>query len=552
MGLANAAWWQARADARMNRYLWRGNETLQLISKAHQRAQSDIQAAIDRIYAKVEKEYGLTPDAAKQLLAQPADREEYVGLLRVVNDIQDPVQLQAVRARISSGAYSYRVSRLDALKDNIRVQTARLADAELSLTDAHLRSTITDAYSRNMFDLQRGTGYGFSFAQMNPRTVEHILANPWSGATFSKRIWTSSDKLADVLNEQLTAGIMTGKSNAQVSRTLADTMGVSYRNAERLVRTETNYVANTAELQSYREAEIRRYEFMATLDRRTSAICRKLDGQVFWVSQAKPGKNLPPMHPRCRSTTVAHFADEDLSKLERRARDPITGEDMIVPRSMKYEQWEKQYGNSAGNLSANIGKYLKAGANLPSIPRDVAAGVERSYRKIMRRWPQLQGEFQSLGTNERRPGVYASCHLGTGEVNVNPFYYQDKNTLKRSYDKDVAANWHPAGTGWESIVTHELGHAIDGYLTRNLQKIPGMPSAPQGRASTHIMNDVLKSLKKTPADISAGLSDYAASRPEEFFAESMAEYLDARRPRPMAKRAGKLVDQWMKEISKHP
>ena len=85
-------------------------------------------------------------------------------------------------------------------------------------------------------------------------------------------------------------------------------------------------MANAAELKSYEEADIDKYEFMATLDQRTSEACQDLDGRVFAVKDAKPGKNMPPMHPYCRSTTVVHFDDETLEGLQRRAKDPVTGE----------------------------------------------------------------------------------------------------------------------------------------------------------------------------------------------------------------------------------
>src|SRR5690606_25484238 len=108
--------------------------------------------------------------------------------------------------------------------------------------------------------------------------------------------------------------------------------------ASRLVRTETTFMANMAEMASYEEAEIDRYQFIATLDMRTSPQCREMDMKVFKVSEAVPGKNMPPLHPFCRSTTVAYFGEEELENLKRRARDPVTGKTYLVPANMNYEQ----------------------------------------------------------------------------------------------------------------------------------------------------------------------------------------------------------------------
>jgi SPP1 gp7 family putative phage head morphogenesis protein len=111
-------------------------------------------------------------------------------------------------------------------------------------------------------------------------------------------------------------------------------------------RQKTKYDAtedNLRELQSYREAEIERYMFIATLDVRTCAICGNLDGKVFKVSEAKVGINCPPIHGGCRCTTVAYFGRGDLKNSHRRARNPITGKTDLIPH-VTYNQWRKKHG----------------------------------------------------------------------------------------------------------------------------------------------------------------------------------------------------------------
>ena len=69
-----------------------------------------------------------------------------------------------------------------------------------------------------------------------------------------------------------------------------------------LVRTSINQVANTASQQVYEANQdiTPRYRYVATLDTRTSSICRALDGQEFEYGKGP----LPPQHFNCRSTTV--------------------------------------------------------------------------------------------------------------------------------------------------------------------------------------------------------------------------------------------------------
>ena len=95
-------------------------------------------------------------------------------------------------------------------------------------------------------------------------------------------------------------------------------------------------------MQSYEECGIETYIFIATLDLKTSDTCRALDGKRFPVAEQQPGKNCPPMHPWCRSTTICDITDEELAQMKRRARDPVTGKVKTIPGNMTYQQWYDQ------------------------------------------------------------------------------------------------------------------------------------------------------------------------------------------------------------------
>ena len=105
-------------------------------------------------------------------------------------------------------------------------------------------------------------------------------------------------------------------------------------------------------MESYKECGIDKYQYLATLDLRTSEICRELDGKVFLVKDQQPGKNCPPMHPWCRSTTIAIIGEKMLEGMKRRARDPVTGKTYLVPASMNYREWYAKYVKSDGKTVA--------------------------------------------------------------------------------------------------------------------------------------------------------------------------------------------------------
>ena len=148
--------------------------------------------------------------------------------------------------------------------------------------------------------------------------------------------------------ETITQGLIQGQSVARMSKSLADAMGKSYHQAETLIRTETNNFHSQADVRAYEAAGVEEYEFVATLDSRTSEICASLDGKHFPIKEAKTGVNYPPMHPRCRSTTVEYDPED--------AADWAAG-GQPMPENMTYEEWTEEQDESAGVMH-DYGDYL--------------------------------------------------------------------------------------------------------------------------------------------------------------------------------------------------
>ena len=118
-----------------------------------------------------------------------------------------------------------------------------------------------------------------------------------------------------------------------MTQALAAKMGQSYKVAERLIRTETNYIHNESSRAAYNAAGVEQYEFMATLSERTCETCGELDGKVFPVKDAVAGTNYPPMHPHCRCTTVEHDPEDVADRI-------ASGEP--IPEDMTYLEWKEK------------------------------------------------------------------------------------------------------------------------------------------------------------------------------------------------------------------
>lgn len=115
--------------------------------------------------------------------------------------------------------------------------------------------------------------------------------------------------------------------------------GSAKREASAVARTAVQHVANAAHMAVYGQNEdiVDGYIWISTLDRRTSSICKSLDGRTFEVGKGP----VPPAHVNCRSTTIPKIDGIDL--LSETTRASADGQ---VAATTTYYDWLKK--QSAG------------------------------------------------------------------------------------------------------------------------------------------------------------------------------------------------------------
>lgn len=322
----------------MDDYILQAEETSDEIARAYYKASKKIEEEMVRVV----KGLGAISDdkTALKYLLNPQSKSVVKAVKNAVAMMPDGPEKDEALTLVSSPAYLFRMRRLQAVIDNARKECDKLYKTELKDATAHLRRMYSDAFSHTMYDIDQGYNALHTFSLFPASRVNTLLKNKWSGENYSARIWNSTQNLADNLKGQLLVSFMTGASAAKTAAVIREQFQVSAHAARRLVRTETNYIANQAEHDAYKRLGIEEYQFIATLDTRTSKLCRELDGRVFNVDDGKPGINMPPMHPNCRSTTIMYDADFPIKS--RAARDE-NGNLISVPGDMTYKQWLKEY-----------------------------------------------------------------------------------------------------------------------------------------------------------------------------------------------------------------
>ncbi len=328
-------YWIGRAEANMDYLQAAADARLRTIGKAMYDAQKQLAGDAQRIFRTFANRFNLTDAEAQAALAEPLGRAEF-DLLRIrIARMPEGAAKTALEIRVNSGAYAYRISRIEALRENIAIEMARVSQVLEDELTGQLRFTAVEGYNRRLFDLQRQTGDAFAVPDIYGLKV--AIDTPWAGANYSSRIWGARDALASELQDVISSGFLSGKANARVAQEIRDRFSVSFRDVERLVRTETSYIAGQADKQAYRDLGIEEYEFITTLDSRTCKFCAPLDGSRHPVGAAEVGVNYPPIHPNCRCTTG--MADDQPATGYRRGRD-ANGKSVLLPADMTYAEWQ--------------------------------------------------------------------------------------------------------------------------------------------------------------------------------------------------------------------
>lgn len=364
-------------------------QAAQEIQKVYYKASRYLSHESDKIFERFRRKHSLTEAEARQLLNSLYDSTSIEALKKALEGASSEDKA-AILAELESSAYQYRLERLRQLQNEIDRLMREVYQQERDISTSFYVDLANESYYKSIYDIQRNTGLGFSFNILDSKVVDQLLKSTWSGVNYSDRIWKNTQALARDLKEELLIDLLTGRTEREAAEILANKFGQTYLNARRLVRTESCYVAVQMDMRSYEDCGIDTYIFVATLDLRTSTVCRGLDGKRFRVSEQQPGKNCPPMHPWCRSTTICDVSDEDLAEMRRRARDPETGKTYTVPANMTYQEWYGKYvekKTTSGIIGAE-GEKLEMNLQLfaeSDIKNQESASLKRAIRKYEKR-----------------------------------------------------------------------------------------------------------------------------------------------------------------------
>ena len=232
-----------------------------------------------------------------------------------------------------------------------------------------------------------------------------------SGEVIEKAFRGIASSQADFISREIRVGITQGESMSKIAKrlrgrlqfganqemtaraqSLAGGTGMKLANNQvrTIVRTSVNQVRTMANQSVYAANQdiTKKYEYVATLDARTTALCGSLDGKKFKYGEGPE----PPQHFNCRSTTVPIIDDEDL---RRRFPDTRPSEVGRVPQDLSYPDWLKRNPNMQTQALGNKKRFFNYLINTKNkSPRDALRqilrddGTELSLTDLIKKYPK--------------------------------------------------------------------------------------------------------------------------------------------------------------------
>lgn len=166
---------------------------------------------------------------------------------------------------------------------------------------------------------------------------------PRRGYTIEQALQMFEGKKSAQIVETIRSGVILGDTREQITSSLMQLKGLEKQQAATLTRTITNHVSTESRSLFMKENEdvLEGYEWVATLDSKTSLICASRDGTVYPFTDDPERSPKPPAHFSCRSTIVPKVKDEfDLTGGRVGVRPSIGADGVeIVRGSTDYQSW---------------------------------------------------------------------------------------------------------------------------------------------------------------------------------------------------------------------
>lgn len=289
-GMKSRDYWHQRMLDRDKKSKLTEDKLIKKLADAYHDSYLQISKELDYFYNKYAIENNLTYTEATKLLT-PVELKEYGSKIQELKHLYQTTKSEEVLAQWKIMSARGKVTRLQSFLDGIDIELIKNThNAQMSITD-HLTGAYKRTYKEALNDV------GVSNKVLPQRAIKDVISYPWNGRQFSERIWSNKAATMNNIKETITKGLIQGKSVQKMGSELRKLEGVSKYQAERLIRTETNFFMTKGHIDGYKASNIvNAVEVCVHYDERTCADCESMDREVVSLNEVSYGSNVPPFH----------------------------------------------------------------------------------------------------------------------------------------------------------------------------------------------------------------------------------------------------------------
>lgn len=496
-------YWEEREAESLKHYITEEEEFKKEIDKIYRDMLDSVQNEIYSFYGRYATKEGISMAEAKKRVSQADIKALERKAKQYVKDAAKDRRANFGKTNTEGYYFSdeaneemrlynltMKVNRLEMLKANIG----------LELIDGHskLEKFMGDILQgRTEAELKRQAGILGKTIQNNAQAARVIVNASFHNATFSQRIWMYNDAMKADLSRMISTALIQGKNPRVFAKELEKyyigeeklkngKKGAKYR-AESLLITELARVQTESQKESYIRNGFEEYTFHANSG--CCDICDVLNGKHFKVKDMMPGKNAPPMHPRCRCSTSAYEDSADYEAwLDYLDKGGTTEEWNLLKKAKLAMQngsiWPAKREKITNAEYKDIMKYAREKEIELSKFKNFDGDPETIY-ELIDDADSVAVKYPNIKKGKRKLTIRLDENMSADDfaetyghiIHINSNAFRDKSKLAEEYDKAVRSKWFVSGTDYHSIIKHEIGHVVaDKYKIDGLsvaQKVLG-------------------------------------------------------------------------------
>lgn len=287
------------------------------------------------------KEYLIDSASRRQVFVQRYAGGESKKALTILNRLK-----REVVGRLMEEPTDFQRSRMAALLADIDSiingltkeigESVLKSSQDILAPEAEFTKKMVDKAVKTNISIPDEQALSFAFSQLPMNAPEGAVT-----ITIEQALRQFTNKKREQISQIVMDGIALGDTTQDVARKVGDVAdNLLKRQVDALTRTMINHAANVARNEVYGDNEdvIDGYEWVSTLDSKTTLICASRDGKVYQRGQGP----LPPAHWGCRSTIVPNVNQAfTLAKLK--GRRPEKGDKTgTVSGTTTYGGWLKK------------------------------------------------------------------------------------------------------------------------------------------------------------------------------------------------------------------